>query len=412
MRARKWKQMTSLSLGGPLIYLSAPPKRPPVLLAGPWQQWWLRGGICGWPCLRSERRTGSSSWTPRPACAFWPVRRRINLIVDRFQEDRKQAAAFWWFLPCHSLTAGWEQLHPCTRGRRQSRWSLQLQLVLHRSEAGWGIASNFRSASFEPLSQGTEVQDAHSQSGPVLNKVWGLVCHDRSERCILPCLHASSTQEVPEDHFGGRSLPISGSSVRPCTLTPHFHRVCGCYSGSSATSGHPHTELHRRLVDTSSIRADSGLASFSSHERVGVKTKHQEKCAFSITEDHLSGGVVWDSTMMQAQLSPAWIELILTAVARFIECQSLTVKCFQKLLGLMAAASNVIHFGLLYTRPLQWWLKSKGFSQRYCRHLMWHINCLKILENIRALKHFLPDLRSHHVRQKVVGSIPREHTYC
>ncbi len=34
------------------------------------------------------------------------------------------------------------------------------------------------------------------------------------------------------------------------------------------------------------------------------------------------------------------------------------------LLGLMAAASNVVTFALLYMRPLQWWLKTKGFSLR------------------------------------------------
>ncbi len=37
---------------------------------------------------------------------------------------------------------------------------------------------------------------------------------------------------------------------------------------------------------------------------------------------------------------------------------------FQRLLGLMAAASNVISIGLLYMRPLQWWLKTKGFFPR------------------------------------------------
>ncbi len=30
----------------------------------------------------------------------------------------------------------------------------------------------------------------------------------------------------------------------------------------------------------------------------------------------------------------------------------------------MAAASNVIPFSLLYMRPLQWWLRTKGFSPR------------------------------------------------
>ncbi len=51
---------------------------------------------------------------------------------------------------------------------------------------------------------------------------------------------------------------------------------------------------------------------------------------------------------MQACLSPARIESILTAVTRVREGLSFTVKLFQKLLGLMAAESNVIPFGLLY----------------------------------------------------------------
>ncbi len=55
---------------------------------------------------------------------------------------------------------------------------------------------------------------------------------------------------------------------------------------------------------------------------------------------------------------------ILTSVKRVREGRSLTVKQFQKLLGLMSAASNVIPFGLLYMRPLQWWLKTNVFSLR------------------------------------------------
>ncbi len=31
------------------------------------------------------------------------------------------------------------------------------------------------------------------------------------------------------------------------------------------------------------------------------------------------------------------------------------------------------------------------------RNLTWHINCLEMLAVFRALKHFLPDLRDHHV---------------
>ncbi len=74
--------------------------------------------------------------------------------------------------------------------------------------------------------------------------------------------------------------------------------------------------------------------------------------------------MVWDSTTMQVRLSPARIELMLTAVMRVREGRSLTVKQFQKLLGLITAASNMIPFGLLYMRPLQRWLKTNGFSPR------------------------------------------------
>ncbi len=89
-----------------------------------------------------------------------------------------------------------------------------------------------------------------------------------------------------------------------------------------------------------------------------------KNCVFSPLQRTTYLGVVWDSTTMQARMSPARIESILTEVRRVKEGQSLTVKQFQRLLGLMAAASNMIPISLLYMRPLQWWLKTKGFSPR------------------------------------------------
>ena len=124
-------------------------------------------------------------------------------------------------------------------------------------------------------------------------------------------------------------------------------------------------------------------------------------------------GVVWDWTTMQARMSPARIESILTPVVRVREGRSLSVKQSRRLLGLMAAASNVNTIGLLYMRSLQRWLKTKGFSPRgnplrmlkdaYLtgwgagmsghparglwsgRHLTWPINCLEMLAVLPAL---------------------------
>ncbi len=346
------------------------------------------------------------------------------------------------------------------RGGPSSRQRVRvLQPVLRCSKEGWGATSNFRSAATEPLSQVPEVQNGYCKTGCVSDQIRGLVRHDRSKRRLFPHIHPSQSQEVPEVRFQGQSLPISGSSVRPNTLTPNFHEVRVCCPGSSATPGHPHTQLHRRLVDFSSFRAEGGSTSrcrSRSDERVGVNTKCKEKCAVSITENHLSRrGVGFDhdaGTVVPCS--------ILTTVRKVREGLSLTVKQFQLLLGLMAAASNVIPFGLLYMRPLQWWLKSKGFSPRgnpfrmikvtrrclraldmwrkpwflsqgpvlgapWCRvtlatdafltrwgavmsghparglwsghHLTRHINCLEMLAVFRALKHFLPDIRNHNV---------------
>ncbi len=93
-------------------------------------------------------------------------------------------------------------------------------------------------------------------------------------------------------------------------------------------------------------------------------------------------GVVWDSTTMQAHLSPARIESILMTVKRVREDQSLTVKLFQKLLGLKAAASNMITFGLLHMRPLLWWLRTTGFFPRSNPFCMIKVTrlCLRALD--------------------------------
>ncbi len=149
----------------------------------------------------------------------------------------------------------------------RSRYSF-LQPLLHRSEEGWGVASYSRFEIIELFSHETQVQDAYYQG--VTNQVWGLVCDDRSERRLLLYIHSFSTLEVPKICFRRQSIPISGSSVRSSTLTPHFHEVCGCCSGSPATLGHLQTELHWRLVDSSSIRAVSSSAlrcCSCSHER-------------------------------------------------------------------------------------------------------------------------------------------------
>ncbi|KAL0149265.1 hypothetical protein M9458_055499 [Cirrhinus mrigala] len=130
--------------------------------------------------------------------------------------------------------------------------------------------------------------------------------------------------------------------------------------------GHPHTDLYQRLLIIDRFRAlgvrhrDVVLG----HMKVLGLRLNAKKSVLSPLQRTTYLGVVWDLTTMQARLSPARIESILTAVVRVRKGRSLAVKQFQQLLGLMAAVSNVIPFGLLYMRPLQWWLRTKRFSPR------------------------------------------------
>ncbi len=207
-----------------------------------------------------------------------------------------------------------------------------------------------------------------------------------------------------------------------------------CSPGASSASGYAHYELDRRLVDSSSVALVGSAASRCRPERVGVTANHQ-KSVLSPLQRTTFLGMIWDSTSIQTRLS---------AVKRIRLGQSLTV----------------IPFGLLYMRPLQWWLRTKGFSPRgnpfrmikfmrqcfrtlvmwkkpwflsqgpvlgaSCRHRMlttdasltgwgailegrssqglwkdqhlsWHINRLEMLAVFLALKNFLADLRGHHV---------------
>ncbi len=102
---------------------------------------------------------------------------------------------------------------------------------------------------------------------------------------ILP-----SHREFLRFAFGGKAYQYRVLPFDLALSSPHFYKVCGCCVSSVAATRHPHTQLHRRLVDSRSIRVDSGSTSrccSRSHGSVGVKTECQEECAFSITENHL-----------------------------------------------------------------------------------------------------------------------------
>ncbi len=250
-----------------------------------------------------------------------------------------------------------------------------------------------------------------------------------------------------------RDLLTINRAALPSTLTPHFHEVCGCCVSSVAATGHPHTQLHRRLVDSRSIRADGGSAlrcRSCPHESAGDKTERQEKCAFSGSENHLSGrGVGFahdagsydtcsdrvdprrgregerrpvthceavsetagsDGSCVQRDTSWPAVHETPTVVAQDLRMIKVTRRCLRALD--MWRQPWFLSQGPVLGAPCRritlatdasltsWGAVMDGHPARGLwsgRHLTWHINCLEMLAVFRALKHFLPDLRDHHV---------------
>ncbi len=180
-----------------------------------------------------------------------------------------------------------------------------------QSPVRFSFASYFRYSSAELLGEEVQIQD-RDQTDRDSNQVRGLVCHDRSKGCILPGIHPSSTQEVPEVCFWGQSVPVSGFSFQARTFTLHFHQVCGFCFGSLATPQHPHIKL---------LYMDDWLILAQSEH---MKAQHRD-----VILAHMKAVRFHSHSLKESEDRPV------------------TVKWFQRLLGLMAAASNVIPFGLL-----------------------------------------------------------------
>ncbi len=137
-----------------------------------------------------------------------------------------------------------------------------------------------------------------------------------------------------------QSVLISVSSLRPCTLAP-------------TSTSEQMAVRHRDVV----------LAHF---KELGLRLNVRKVC-FSSTENLLS--VRGEGSDHDAGTYVPCSDQVNPHVSQESKRRPVThCKQFQKLLGLMSAASNVIPFGLLYMRPLQWRLKTKGFSHEGKTH--------------------------------------------
>ncbi len=99
-----------------------------------------------------------------------------------------------------------------------------------------GVASHFRSSSSERLRHAAQSSSSNVnfETDRVTNQIRGLVCHDRSQGRILPHIHPSVSQRVPE--------------VGPGSTTSHCPTVAGqsMIPRSISLLDRPHPELPAR----------------------------------------------------------------------------------------------------------------------------------------------------------------------
>ncbi|XDV15183.1 hypothetical protein PO909_015313 [Leuciscus waleckii] len=124
-------------------------------------------------------------------------------------------------------------------------------------------------------------------------------------------------------------------------------------------------------------------------------------------------GVCLDSVAMRAHLSQERIETISSTLRRFRPGRSVSLREFQRLLGLMAAASSVCHLGLLHMRPLQFWLRTRvpprAWSSGHKRITVTHscVNTLRPWSNPDIFSPGVPFSNRQHVRGLVHKSSGR-----
>ncbi len=125
---------------------------------------------------------------------------------------------------CSCLACG--NRSPTGEGRNRagpsSRYGVGVvQPLLHCAQERWWVTTDLGSASFEPCTSQTAVQDVDAETHFWARPSPRLVCSDRPEGCVLSCLDPPATRNDSCDSRSrvGRISTRSCPSGCPCRLT-------------------------------------------------------------------------------------------------------------------------------------------------------------------------------------------------
>ncbi len=203
------------------------------------------------------------------------------------------------------------------------------------------------------------VQDDHIETDPLTNMPRGLVHVTGSEKRLLSYAGIPPSQTIIEIRIRGCDVSIQGPPVWAVPCSPHFYAMHGCGSLPSATDGNLHPQLPRRLAHSGPVRGSFNIAQDPPPQPQMFFFQNFSKSILSPSQRVSFLGTVIDSVQMTATVSAERAMTIQRQAASFKEGTACPLKDFQKMLGLMAAASPVLQLGLLRMWPIQFWLKQR-----------------------------------------------------
>ncbi len=123
-----------------------------------------------------------------------------------------------------------------------------LQPLLHRTQERRWVTTNPGPARSEPGPSQAPVQDVDAETHLSMRPSLRLVCSNRPEGRLLPCLDPPSTQTVSPLCVRGASIPVQGPSLRAIPVASCLHQGRRSSPCTFKGSRHSYPQLPRRLA--------------------------------------------------------------------------------------------------------------------------------------------------------------------
>ena len=241
-------------------------------------------------------------------------------------------------------------------------------LFPHTKE-GQGPSAHSESEGVQPVSEASAFSDAFPLAPPFVREARRLVHHSGPPRCLFPHSHSQGAQEIPPFPFSRKGVRAQGSPLWPFSGSPHLYKMYGCGTCSSPAPGCSHSELPGQLADMCPFRAageerHGGSAGPSSQAGLGLK---QGKGCFIPSRTVTYLGLVLDSNVMRASLTPKRLSVLREHLSCFSVMKQVTVKFGSHPGGAIGAAPHAPATAVVcpaQSEPLGRWLAASPLGAR------------------------------------------------